>query len=65
VRYILGAIGINLVLEKLAKKSKFFLWIKSLLSIYDLDDLAALDLPWCTFEWKEKVIMESELPKKM
>jgi hypothetical protein len=52
VRSAAGAIGIIFVLENLQKKSKFFLWIRSLLAIYDLDDLAALDLPWWTFESK-------------
>jgi predicted O-methyltransferase YrrM len=47
------AIGIIVILDKWAKKSKFGLWVRSLLSIYDLSDLVALDLPWWTFESKE------------
>ncbi len=55
VRSTAGAIGIIIILDKWAKKSKFGLYVRSLLSIYDLSDLVALDLPWWTFESKEIV----------
>lgn len=31
------------------------LWSRSLLAVYDLDDLAALDVPWWTFEASDRV----------
>ena len=55
IRSAAGAIGIIFILDKLAIKSKFGLWVRSLLSIYDLSDLVALDLPWWTFEATEIV----------
>jgi predicted O-methyltransferase YrrM len=55
VRSVAGTIGVIYILDKWAKKSKLGLWVRSLLSIYDLSDLAALDLPWWTFESKEIV----------
>jgi protein-L-isoaspartate O-methyltransferase len=41
--------GLMNIFDKWARKSTFGLWIRSILSIYDLDDLVALDLPWWTF----------------
>ena len=55
LRSAASAIGIIFVLDKWAKKSKLGLWVRSLVSIYDLRDLVALDLPWWTFESKEIV----------
>ena len=37
-----------------ARSSRIGLWSRSLLAVYDLDDLAALDVPWWTFEAAER-----------
>lgn len=37
------------------RDSRVALWARSLFAIYDIDDLAALDLPWWTFEAIDKV----------
>jgi hypothetical protein len=55
LRAVAGAVGILVILDNRAKRSKFSLWVRSLLSIYDLSDLVALDVPWWTFESKEIV----------
>lgn len=49
-----SAIGLLSVLER-RRDAKTMLWIRSLFSIYDLDDLVHLDLAWWTFEAMEVV----------
>lgn len=49
-----SAIGLLSVLER-RRDARTMLWIRSLFSIYDLDDLVHLDLAWWTFEAMEVV----------
>lgn len=37
-------------LDRLGRRSRTALWLRSWLAIYDVRDLIALDLPWWTFE---------------
>jgi hypothetical protein len=43
-------LGIVKVLDRWASHSRFGLWLRSLLSIWDLKDFLSLDLPWWTFK---------------
>jgi hypothetical protein len=45
-----SAVGLLKVLDSGAANSKFWCWARSLLAIYDLNDLVALDVPWWTFK---------------
>lgn len=47
-----GALG---HLDRWAERSRYGTWARSLLSIYDVAELAALDVPWWTFESAEVV----------
>lgn len=55
VRSLLGATGLLRLLDAAARRSRTALWLRSWLSIYDLDDLLALDVPWWTFEAADAV----------
>lgn len=50
VRRLLQAIGVLGWLDRRATRSVWARWLRSLLAIYDLEDLASLDVPWWTFE---------------
>ena len=50
VRGFLRAVGILRVWDKWATKSRTGKWSRSLLSIYDIDELVSLDVPWWTFD---------------
>ena len=46
----LSRVGALRALDEWAARSRKGLWTRSLLSIYDVEDLAALDAPWWTFQ---------------
>lgn len=50
VRAALRAIGVLGLLDAWARRSRTGVWVRSLLSIYDVDELVALDVPWWTFD---------------
>jgi hypothetical protein len=55
VRAALGKTGILRLLDRWAARSRTGLWVRSLLAIYDLEDLLTLDVPWWTFESADQV----------
>jgi Methyltransferase domain len=55
VRSGLSNSGLLRSLDRWSKRSRTALWLRSLLAIYDLQDLAALDLPWWTFNSARRV----------
>lgn len=50
IRRGLAALGVLALLERLAPRSRAALWLRSLVSIYDAEDLLRLDVPWWTFD---------------
>jgi hypothetical protein len=55
VRRALAAVGLLRILDRRAETSRTALWVRSWLAIYDLDDLAALGVPWWTFDAIDEV----------
>jgi Methyltransferase domain len=55
LRRALAAIGLLGLLDRWASRSRTGLWLRSLLSIYDLEDLLRHDVPWWTFEAADRV----------
>lgn len=55
LRGLLAAVGILGLLDRAALRSRTALWLRSWLSIYDLDDMLAFDVPWWTFEAADRV----------
>ena len=55
LRTTLGWVGLIGWLDRRAGKSRTALWLRSLLAIYDLRDLARLDVPWWTFKAADEV----------
>jgi len=55
LRRTLALIGVLGLLDRWATRSRTGLWVRSLLSIYDLEDLLRHDLPWWTFEASDRV----------
>ena len=55
LRRALAAIGLLGLLDRWATRSRTGLWLRSLLSIYDLQDLMRYDVPWWTFEASDRV----------
>ncbi|WP_322937304.1 class I SAM-dependent methyltransferase [Nocardioides bizhenqiangii] len=55
LRRILAAVGLLGLLDRWARRSRTGLWVRSLLSIYDLQDLLSYDVPWWTFEASDRV----------
>ena len=51
----LAAVGLLGLLDRWALRSRTGLWLRSLLSIYDLEDLLRYDVPWWTFEASDRV----------
>ena len=49
VRPVAAATGLLGALESRARENRAALWLRSLFAIYDIDDMASLDLPWWTF----------------
>lgn len=50
LRRMLATLGLLGLLDRWAARSRTGLWVRSLLSIYDLEDLLGYDVPWWTFE---------------
>ena len=55
LRRALDTIGVLRLLDRWAERSRTGLWVRSLLSVYDLEDLLRHDVPWWTFEAGERV----------
>ena len=55
VRVVLRSIGVLTLLDRLAARSRTALWVRSWLSVYDLDDLLRFDVPWWTFGAADRV----------
>lgn len=55
LRRILAAAGVLGLLDRWAGRSRTGLWVRSLFSIYDLQDLLRYDVPWWTFEASDRV----------
>lgn len=55
LRRVLAAIGVLGLLDRWARRSRTGLWIRSLFSIYDLEDLLPYDVPWWTFKASDQV----------
>jgi hypothetical protein len=55
LRRALAAIGVLGLLDRWAARSRTGLWVRSLLSIYDLEDLLPYDVPWWTFRAADEV----------
>ena len=55
LRRVLAAVGLLGLLDRWATRSRAGLWLRSLLSIYDLHDLLRYDVPWWTFEAADRV----------
>jgi methyltransferase family protein len=55
LRRALAAIGLLGLLDRWALRSRTGLWLRSLLSIYDLEDLLRYDVPWWTFKAADRV----------
>ncbi|MBO9523887.1 MAG: class I SAM-dependent methyltransferase [Nocardioidaceae bacterium] len=55
VRKVLAAVGLLGLLDRWAARSRTGLWLRSLLSIYDLEDLLPYDVPWWTFRASDQV----------
>ena len=51
----LAVVGVLGLLDRWAARSRTGLWLRSLLSIYDLEDLLRHDVPWWTFEASDRV----------
>ena len=55
LRKALTLIGVMGLLDAWARRSRTGLWIRSLFSIYDLEDLLPYDVPWWTFKASDEV----------
>ena len=55
LRRALAALGLLRLLDRWAARSRAGLWVRSLLSIYDLSELLRYDVPWWTFEASDRV----------
>ena len=49
-RWLLKTVGLLGALEQWAKGSRVGLWVRSLFSLYDINDFVRLDLPWWTLD---------------
>jgi len=54
-RRSLDAVGLLRLLDRWAARSRTGLWVRSLLSIYDVADLLPYDVPWWTFRSSDAV----------
>lgn len=59
LRAVLRAVGILGVLDAWASRSRLGAWVRSLLSIYDVEELVALDAPWWTM--RSAALVEAHL----
>ena len=55
LRGMFAAIGLLGLLDRWATRSRTGLWVRSLLSIYDLQDLLRHDVPWWTFDAADRI----------
>ncbi|MFW6775697.1 class I SAM-dependent methyltransferase [Nocardioides sp. CPCC 205120] len=55
LRAVLRVTGLLALLDRWAARSRTGLWVRSWLSIYDLDELVRHDVPWWTFEAADAV----------
>jgi precorrin-6B methylase 2 len=55
VRSGLDSAGLLAPLDRWAERSRAGAWTRSLLAVYDLHDLIALDVPWWTYDSAERV----------
>jgi len=55
LRRLLRALRLLPMLDRWAQHDRGALWLRSLLSIYDLHELLAYDVPWWTFRASEEV----------
>jgi hypothetical protein len=55
LRRLLAALGVLALLDRWAARSRAGLWVRSLFSIYDLEDLLPYDVPWWTFKAADEV----------
>ena len=55
LRSLLGATGLLAVLDRLAGRRRWALWVRSWFASHDLDDMLRLDVPWWTFEAADEV----------
>lgn len=55
LRSALATVGVVRLLDRWAARSRRGLWVRSLLSIHDLEDLLPYDVPWWTFEASDEV----------
>jgi Methyltransferase domain len=55
VRRALAGAGVLQLLDRWAARSRIGLWVRSLLSVYDLEDMLAYDVPWWTFRSSDEV----------
>lgn len=55
VRATLGRVGLIGWVDRLAARHRTALWLRSWLAVYDLHDLAKLDVPWWTFKAADEV----------
>jgi len=52
---LLRAVGVMGFLERRAPQSRVATWARSLFAVYDVDQLAQLDVPWWTFDSADEV----------
>ena len=50
LRSVLAATGLLALLDRAAGRSRRGLWVRSLLAVYDADDMFRLGVPWWTFD---------------
>ncbi|WP_447646672.1 class I SAM-dependent methyltransferase [Nocardioides zeae] len=55
LRGVLRVTGVLRLLDRWAARSRTGLWVRSWLSIYDLDELVRHDVPWWTFDSADRV----------
>lgn len=55
LRAALRAVGLLTLLDAWARRSRAGAWLRSLLAIYDVRDIVALDTPWWTFRSADAV----------
>lgn len=55
VRSLMVPVGGLSFLDRLARRSRTGAWLRSLLAIYDIHDLIALDTPWWTYDSAARV----------
>jgi hypothetical protein len=54
-RRLMARVGLLSLMDRWASRSRWGLWLRSLLSVYDLEDLLRHDVPWWTFKASDRV----------